>query len=159
MKLRLIVLTLVILIFTVVPASAWNLMFIAQQEVIGQVDGEDVYGYKLGPEDQIVQTHQVVDLKTVGANHLFLYITDSNALANVVKDWSEFRGFGYVDAVMRIAQGLSNGTLNEIEYMTGAKWYTGGEWHFGNVKDWKDAGSPAQVYFTRLRDVLGVDIH
>ena len=76
-----------------------------------------------------------------------------------LKDWDEFRGFGYVDMVMRLAQGLSSGTLNELEYMTGAHWYDGGEWHFGDVKDWKAAGSPSSVYFTRLRDIMGVDLH
>jgi len=146
----------IILIAT--PAFAWNLFFIAQQEVIGQQEGQDVYGYKLGPEDTIVQLNQVVNIKTVDANHMILYITKNNSIANECKDWTEFRGFGYTDMVMRVAQGLSNGTLNEIEYITGAHWYTGGEWHFGSVKDWKTAGSPATVWFGKLRDIYGVGI-
>jgi len=150
--------TFIGLLFLSTPAFAWNLFFIAQQEVVGQANGEDIYGYKLGPDDLIVLPAQVTELQNVGATYLFLYITNSNALANQVKDWSEFRGFGYTDMVMRIAQGLSNGTLNEIEYVTGARWFVGGEWHFGNVKDWKAAGSPAQVVFGRYRGIYGVDI-
>ena len=140
------------------PAFAWNLFFIAEQEVIGQSEGVDVYGYRLGPDDTVVQLRQVVDYYQVGNTHLFLYTGASDSIANLCKDWSEFRGFGQIDMVMRLAQGLSNGTLNELEYITGAHWYAGGEWHFGNVKDWKTAGSPTAVYFTRFRDIMGLDL-
>lgn len=45
------------------------------------------------------------------------------------------------------------------KYMVGAHWYVGGEWHFGNCHGWEAAGSPSQVYFTRIRDIFGVDLH
>jgi len=154
---RLIILLSVVFLFPI-SANAWNLFFIAQQEVIGQVEGQDVYGYKLGPADTIVQLNQVVNIKTVGNTHMILYITKNNSIANQCKDWAEFRGFGYTDMIMRVAQGLSNGTLNEIEYITGAHWYAGGEWHFGNIKDWKAAGSPTSVWFGKLRDIYDVRI-
>jgi len=130
-------------------AKKWSLFLKAQQEVIGQVEGEDVMGYKLGPNDLIVQTSQVVDVLQVSSYHLILYITDNQSLVAKVKDWGEFFGFGYIDSIMRVAQGLSNVTLSDIEYITGAHWYAGGEWHFGNVKNWKAAGSPTTVWFGR----------
>jgi len=156
MKKLLITLGLVLLLAT--PASAWNLFFIAQLEVVGQQEGEDIYGYKLGPDDTIVLQKNVWLIKTVGANHCFVYITDNNALALAVKDWDEFRGFGYVDAAWRVALGLSNGTLNELKYQTGAHWYTGGEWHDGTIIEWQNAGSPAIVYFTKLRGLFNLEL-
>jgi len=136
----------------------WKLFFKAEQEIIGQVDGVDVMGYKLGPDDHIVQTDQVTDILQVSSYHCILYITDSDSIANLCKDWNEFMGFGYTDMVMRVAQGLSNLTLSDIEYLTGAHWYSDGEWHFGNVKDWKAAGSPEAVWFGRIRDFMGIDL-
>jgi len=133
----------------------WKLFFKSQQEVI---DGEGTLGYKLGPDDYIVQVEQVMDILTVGSYHCILYVTDNTAIANLCKDWDEFMGFGYIDMVMRVAQGLSNVTLNDIEYLTGAHWYTGGEWHFGSIKDWKTAGSPTTVWFSKFRDIMGVDL-
>jgi len=138
---------------------AKTLFFIAQQEVIGQQDGQDVYGYKLGPEDVIVQLRQVTQLDHVGANYLFMYTGASDALADEVKDWTEFRGLGFVDMAMRLLYGLSPISQTELKYMVGAHWYVGGEWHFGNCHGWEAAGSPSQVYFTRIRDIFGVDLH
>ena len=153
-----ILLSLVLVLCFALPASAWNLFFLAEQEVIGQSEGQDVYGYKLGPEDVVVALDQVVDLKAVGATHMFMYITKNNSFVNKVKDWDEFRGFGYIDMVMRVAQGLSNGTLGELEYITGAHWVDGSEWHFGSIKDWKAAGSPSTVWFGKYRDIFGVNV-
>ena len=137
----------------------WALFFKAQQEPIGQDEEEnDIMGYKLGPDDHIVQTSQVVDILTVGNYHCILYVTENTAIVNRVKDWPEFLGFGYTDIVMRLAQGLSNATLSDIEYLTGAHWFKDGEWHFGNVKNWKAAGSPDGVWFGKLRDVMGMDL-
>jgi len=137
----------------------WKLFFKAKQEVIDQVDGDDAMGYKLGPNDHIVQISQVVDILQVASYHCILYVTDNTSIANQVKDWDEFMGFGYIDMVMRVAQGLSDIPLSDIEYLTGAHWYSGGEWHFGNVKNWKAAGSPEAVWFGKLRDVMGIDLH
>jgi len=138
---------------------AWILFFIAEREVLGQDEEEnDIMGYKLGPDDHEVLPNQVIELKNVGSTYLFKYITKNDSVANQVKDWPEFRGFGYTDCVMRIALGLSNGTLAEIKHMTGAHWFTGGEWHFGSAKDWEDAGSPDQVWFGHLRGILGVEV-
>lgn len=136
-----------------------TLFFIAQQEVIGQDNGEDVYGYKLGPSSLTVELGRVVELEVVGANHLFMYPGASDALADQVKGWSEFRGLGYIDMAMRLLYGLSPVSQTELKYMTGAHWFTGGEWHFGNCHDWEAAGSPAQVKFGKLRDLLGVELH
>ncbi|MDA3834500.1 MAG: hypothetical protein PF495_14030, partial [Spirochaetales bacterium] len=91
-------LLIVTLLFTTqaYAGTKWKMFFKAEREVIGQVEGMDVMGYKLGPSD-------------------------------------------------------------EIEYLTGAHWYSGGEWHFGNVKDWKAAGSPDAVWFGQLREIMGVN--
>ena len=133
----------------------WKMFFKAQQEVI---DGEGTLGYKLGPDDTIVKVEQVVDILTVGSYHCILYVTDNTALAAKVKDFPEFMGFSYIDMVFRIAQGLSNVTLSDVEYLTGAHWYLNGEWHFSNVKDWKAAGSPSAVWFGKFREIMGIDL-
>ena len=133
----------------------WKLFFKCEQETI---DGEGTLGYKLGPENTIVQIHQVIDILTVSTYHCILYITDNTTLAAKVKDFPEFMGFSYIDMVMRIAQGLSNVTLSDVEYLTGAHWYSGGEWHFGNIKDWKAAGSPDAVWFGKFREILGANL-
>jgi len=134
----------------------WKLFFKAQQEVIDAEEG--TLGYKLGPNDYVVQLNEVVDILTVGNIHCIMYSTNDSSIANLVKDWDEFMGFGYIDMVMRIAQGLSKVTLDEIEYLSGAHWYSGGEWHFGNIKDWKAAGSPTSVWFGKYRDIMGMDL-
>ena len=137
----------------------FNLFFKAQQEVIGQdEESNDIMGYKLGPADLIVHVEQVVNLLTVGSWHLIVYLDAGETLANQVKDWPEFAGFGYIDMVMRVAVGLSNLNISDIKYITGAHWYSSGEWRFGSVKDWEDAGSPPIVWFGKYRDFLGVDI-
>jgi len=140
-------------------AESWKCFFKAPYKVIDNIDGVDVYGYILGPNDLKVNKNKVVNILQVGNIHLILYITKDTSLAAQLKDWDEFMGFGYTDIVMRFAQGLSNVTLSDIEYITGSHWYAGGEWHFGNVKAWKAAGSPEAVWFGRYRDIMGVDLH
>jgi len=163
--LSLMVIAIVLSASQVFAAKKWKLFFKAKQEVIDQVEGKDVLGYKLGPNNYVVQISKVVNILTVGPYHCILYITDSTAIANKVKDWDEFMGFGYIDMVMRVAQGLSDIPLSDIEYLTGAHWFSEGEWHFGNVKNWKADIDPATnlpyttVYFGRLRDIMGVDLH
>jgi len=142
------------------PAFAWNLFFIASQEDIG--DG--VMGYKLGPDDTIVQLSRCTNLKTVGATHLFRVSVKNTSLVNeiVTTPWSEFRAIGdgmnpYLDFAMRIALGLSSGSVNELKHTVGAHWYAGGEWHFGSVADWETAGSPASVMFGPIMGFFGMD--
>ena len=131
----------------------WNLFFIDQLEDIG--DGE--MGFVLG-EYKLTQS-QVVTVKTVGANHMFIYVTENSGLVVVAYTLPEFRGFGYADMIWRIAVGLSNaGTLAEMKYVGGAHWYTGGEWHFGSIHEWETAGSLEPVWFGRYRGIFGVDI-
>ncbi|GAG60760.1 unnamed protein product, partial [marine sediment metagenome] len=84
--------------------------------------------------------------------------TGSNTLAAEAYNFSEFRGFGYADMIWRVALGIGNGTALEMKYVAGAHWFTGGEWYFGNIHDWEDAGSPEPVWFGRYRGIFGVDI-
>jgi len=153
-------LLLVVLIASPASAKKWTCFFVDQEEDIDP--GPDtVLGFILdpgGPNETAIPTSNVVIVKTVGANSMFIYTTQNLSIANKAYQMAEFRGFGYVDMVMRIAQGLGSGTLNEIEYITGAHWYTGGEWHFGNIKDWDSAGNPEPVWFGRYRGILGVEI-
>ena len=146
------------------PALAWNLFFIDQLENIANPGEDEVMGFWLGWHR--VHPSQVVIIKTVGNNHMFIYTTKNNALAQEAYNLPEFRGFGYVDMVTRIAEGLDNaGTWNEIKYITGAHWWIPpageepGYWVFGNVKEWTDAGKPEPVWFSRYRDILGINLH
>ena len=161
MKKLVIILGLVLLIAT--PASAWNLFFIAQQEVIGQdAEGQDIYGYKLGPTDTIVRLNKTWPIKNVGNTYFFMIVVKNSALASeiITTPWTEFRAIGqgsnpYMDFAMRIALGLSGGTLNELKYIVGVEWYSGGEWHHGDVHEWEAAGSPSNVMFGPVRGILG----
>ena len=161
---KLFLLTTILALFAfTAPALAWNLFFIDQLEVISEPGNPEEMGFILG-EHKIAKS-RVVLIKTVGVSSMFIYITKSNALAVEAYSLPEFRGFGYVDMVTRIAEGLTNaGTWAEIKYITGAHWWNppaGGEpgyWLFGNVKDWEAAGSTEPVWFGRFRDILGCNI-
>ena len=161
-RLFLLLVVLALFAFTA-PALAWNLFFIDQMENISASGEDEVMGFVLGTHK--VPASRVVIVKTVGASSMFIYITKSNALAVEAYSLPEFRGFGYVDMVTRIAEGLANaGTWGEIKYITGAHWWcppVGGEpgyWLFGNVKEWEAAGSAEPVWFGRFRDILGCNI-
>ena len=140
-------------LFFSVSAFAWNLFFIDQLEDIGEGEMGFVLGeYKLSQSD-------VVIVKSVGANYMFIHCTKNSGLAAEAYTLPEFRGFGYIDMVTRIAEGLSNaGTWNEIKYITGAHWWSGDEWHFGDIHEWETAGSLEPVWFGKYRDILGVNI-
>ena len=140
---------------------SWNLFFIAPITNIGTV-AEPIDGFELG--DYKVAKSSVVVIKTVGTMSMFIYTTKDSSLAKVAMDIPEFRGFGYIDMIWRIALGISGGTINEMKHVTGAKWWipaSGGEpgyWMFGCVHDWEDAGSPEPSYRCKYRDIMGVDI-
>lgn len=140
-------------------AKTWTLFFMSQQEIISQVDGVTTMGYKLGPDDTVVQISQVVNLLTVGQQHCIIYTTDNLSIASMVRTWPEFMGFNYTDMIMRITLGLGTGdiTIDHVKYITGAHWYTGGEWYFGSVVDWVTAGSPVNVWFGPFRQILGAN--
>lgn len=159
-KLWILILLAVMLVASPVWARKWTCFFIDQEETIG-TPPDDYQGFIVdpgGPNETIIRKDAVVIVKTVGANSMFIYTTQNPAIANKAYQVPEFRGFGYVDMVMRIAQGLGSGTLNEIEYITGAHWWDGTAWNFGNIKDWDDAGNPEPVWFGRYKGILGVEI-
>ena len=163
MKRLFLLLTILMLFLFATPVLAWNIFFIDQVENIAEVGEDEVLGFVLG--ERKIPASSVVIVKTVGASSMFIYTTKSSALAVEAYNLPEFRGFGYVDMVTRITEGLSNaGTWNEIKYITGAHWWVpaaGGEpgyWMFSNVKEWQDAGSPEPVWFGRYRDILGINI-
>lgn len=156
-------LLILIFLFIASPAFAWNLFFIDQAENIALQDEDEVMGFVLGTHK--VPKTSVVIIKTVGANSMFIYTTKSNSLALEAYSLPEFRGFGYIDMVTRIAKGLDNaGIWNEIKYITGAHWWVPasgedpGYWAFGNVKDWETVGSPEPVWFGKYRDIMGIDL-
>jgi len=138
-------------------ALGWNLFFIDQLEDISEPGDPEEMGFVLG-EHKLSQS-DVVIVKNVGANYMFIHCTKNSGLAAEAYNLPEFRGFGYIDMVTRIAEGLSNaGTWNEIKYITGAHWYSDDEWHFGDIHEWETAGSPEPVWFGKYRDILGVNI-
>lgn len=149
--------TLGVVFFFATSALAWNLFFIDQLEDISLPGEEEVMGFVLGGHK--IPASSTVIVKTVGASSMFIYTTSSTPLAQEAYSLPEFRGFGYVDMVTRIAEGLANaGTWNEIKYITGAHWFTGGDWFFGSVKEWIDAGRIEPVWFGRYRNILGRDL-
>lgn len=136
-----------------------KIFFKAEQKIIGQtIDNVNILGYKLGIEEHIIKSDQVINLQINELNHSVLYLTDSKTVIAKAKDWNEFLGYGYIDMSMRVSQGLSKSTLKDIEAVTGAHWTIDGEEYFGNVLDWKAAGSPKDVWFGRFRDIMGVDL-
>ncbi len=153
---------ILVLLFFATPAFAWNLFFVDQLENIAETGDPEVMGFVLGTHK--VHQSSVVIVKTVGANSMFIYITKSNALAQEANTIAEFRGYGYIDMIWRVALGIGNGTINEMKYITGAKWWTppvgeeSGYWSFGCVHDWEDAGSPEPAYRCKYRDIFGVDL-
>ena len=162
MKKLFLLLTILILFLFAAPVLAWNLFFIDQMENIAPPGEDEVLGFVLG--EHKIAASRVVIVKTVGASSMFIYTTKDNSLAVEAYCLPEFRGFGYVDMVTRIAEGLSNaGTWNEIKYITGAHWWVPpstepGHWMFASVKEWQDAGSPEPVWFGRYRDILSINI-
>lgn len=158
MKKLFLLLSIIILLTFTVPANAWNLFFIDQMENIAEPGDPEVMGFVLGTKKVAVSS--VVIVKTVGVNSMFIYITKSNALAAEAYNLPEFRGFGYVDMVTRIALEVDNaGNWNEIKYVTAAHWWDGSKWKSGDIHEWETAGSLEPVWFGRYRDICKVDIH
>lgn len=161
MKKILLTLTLAFLLIAS-PAFAWNLFFIDQLENIADPGEDEIMGFVLGSHK--VPKASVVIFKTVGASSMFIYITKSNALAQAANGISEFRGYGYIDMIWRVALGIGNGTINEMKHITGAKWWNSpvgndpGYWSFGCVHDWEAAGSPEPSYRCKYRDIFGIDL-
>ena len=133
------ILTLAFLLIAT-PAMAWNLFFVDTLENIADPGEDEVMGFVLGTHK--VSQSSVVIVKTVGANSMFIYVTKSNALALEADTYPEFRGYGYIDMIWRVALGIGNGTIAEMKHITGAHWYIDGEHYFGCVHDWEAAGSP-----------------
>ena len=158
MKKCMLSLLVLVMVFSASQAFAdkWQIYFKVQEEVIGQVDGVDIMGYKIGPNDIILQLHQVTNIITVGNYHCVLYLTDSTALASKARAMPEFMGFGYTDMVWRIVFTMSDMNVSDIKHITGAHFFVDGEWHFGSIVDWEAAGSPPDVYFGPLRKILGI---
>lgn len=154
--------TILSVLFFASSVLAWNLFFIDQMENISEAGEDEVLGFVFGGYK--IPASSVVIVKTVGATSMFIYSTKDTTLAAEAYNLPEFRGFGYIDMVTRIAEGLSNaGTWNEIKYITGAHWWVpptteAGYWMFASVKEWQDAGSPEPVWFGRYRDILGINI-
>ena len=155
------ILTLALLLIAT-PAFAWNLFFIDQMENIAAPGEDEVMGFVLG--DYKVHKSSVVIIKTVGAISMFIYTTKNNALAQAANSIPEFRGYGYIDMIWRVALGIGNGTINEMKHITGAKWWVPaagedpGHWAFGCVHDWEAAGSPEPSYRCKYRDILGINL-
>ncbi len=140
---------------------AFTLFFIAQKTSWPDGEGGTIEGFELGPSDQKVPLAAVVVLKHVANTYLFSAVVGPALASEIVTTpWDEFRATGhqmnaYVDFAMRIALGLSGGTLAELKYMIGARWFVGGEWYSGDVHAWETAGSPADVMFGPGRQILG----
>ena len=149
--------TLLLCLLFYQPAEArdWTLYFVDQLETIGT--GEDAYeAYVLGSYN--VRPAQVVKLISVTGTDLFIYTTKKASIAADAYTIPEFVGFGYTDIITRLTLGLGNaGTINQVKYMIGAHWFSGGEWYFGNIHQWETAGSSEPVWFGRYRGILGVD--
>lgn len=79
---------------------------------------------------------------------LIRFTTSNQKHLKMADTMGEFIGTGYIDALARVAFGISNWTLNQISTIFRAVWWTGDSWISGWAKDWIDAGKPRPVYFT-----------
>jgi len=140
------------MLFLAIPASALNLMFLAQQETL--TDGETV-GYKLGPSDYEIPATQCLTIKTQGTYHLFVYnIQDINvSQIETAMSWDEFQAQGkgvnvMFDAVIRGL--LGSGVLTSAQtktHLIDAQWKDGVEYPKGTMTEWEAAGSLEPVKF------------
>ena len=139
----------------------WKVSFIAERELINVPDGEDFYGYKLGPSDYELKESEVFHIANVGNIYFFMYFAVNQAQVLQVYDWNEFRGAGktvrdcYLDTLARVATGIGNGTLDEVKRMIRAHYLVGGEWTSGDIATFESAGSPEPCYFTNMIDLFG----
>ncbi len=86
----------------------------------------------------------VIRYRTTNPNHLVMAHT-----------MSEFIGTGYIDALARVAHGISNFTLNQVSMLFRCQWKVGDDWISGSAKQWVDAGKLQPVRFTRGVLILG----
>ena len=131
----------------------WKLFFIAQP----QTDEEDNVTYEVG--EYTVPRSKVTVMASEAGYDLFCYVTTDNTLANDAYTADEFIGVNSPqDILARVYLGLDNATtVNRVKYLLGAHWRSDGEWHFGNIHDWDDAGNPEPVWFGSYRKILGVE--
>ena len=145
------ILTILLVLCMAVPASALNLMFLAQQEVIT----DDVIGYKLGPSDYEIPSTQCLTIKTQGIYHLFVYnIQDINvSQIETAMSWDEFQAQGkgvnvMFDAVIRGLLGSGVLTLAQTKtHLIEAQWKDGAEYSKGSTTDWETGGNLEPVRF------------
>jgi hypothetical protein len=86
----------------------------------------------------------IIRYKTTNPNHLVMAHT-----------MSEFIGTGYIDALARVAHGISNFNLTQISMLFRCQWKSGDDWISGSAKQWVDAGKLMPVRFTRGVLILG----
>ncbi len=86
----------------------------------------------------------VIRFRTSNSNHLIMAHT-----------MSEFIGTGYIDALARVAHGISNFTLNQVSMLFRCQWKSGVDWISGSARQWVDAGKLTPVRFTRGVLILG----
>jgi len=148
--------------------KGYNVMFRDNVCVLEQdAEGNNVYGYKLGPDDFEVKYKPNRVLASSGNSHLFWVKTNGLSQVKTAMGWDEFRAVGYgmnmyIDYATRLALGISKGSVAEFKYICHGQWYKDGEWGSGDANDYIDAGSPEYVMFGPSRGIMGtdfVDIH
>ncbi len=92
-----------------------------------QGSGKDVIRFKTGNPEHLVMAHTV----------------------------SEFIGTGYIDALARVAHGISNFNLTQVSMLFRCQWKVGEDWISGTAKQWLGAGKLTPVRFTRGVLILG----
>ena len=119
-------------------------------------------GYVLGTGENEVTVYQdnprleilFVDFQGSGKD-LIRFTTDNSAHLEMAHTMGEFVGTGYIDALARVAHGISSWNLNQISLLFRAQWKVGEDWISGSAKQWIDAGKPQPVRFTRGVLILG----
>ena len=140
------------------PALAADYLYFADAPV---TQGETT-GYVLGTgENQVQIPNTNPNLEVLETNFqgtgkdIIRYCTSNPQHLVMAHTMTEFIGTGYIDAVARVMNGISNFTVAQINRLFRAQWLVGETWTSGTAADWVAAGKPVPVRFTRGVVVLG----
>lgn len=127
-----------------------------------KVSNGEQSGYVLGSGDhQIVIYDTNVNLLVIEKNFqgtskdVFRFKTDSMEHLVLAHSLTEFIGTSYIDALARVAFGISNFTLDQISRLFRCQWVDNGGMVSGSAWEWMNAGSLTPVMFTPGVSMLG----
>ncbi len=148
----------ILILFIGLPVHADDYLYFADDLI---VQGEQ-FGYVLGTgENQVIIYSTNPNLEVLeenfngSAKDIIRFRTNNDQHLIMAHTMNEFIGTGYIDALARVAHGISNWTLNQISLLFRCQWKIDDSWISGSAKQWVDAGKPQPVRFTRGVLILG----